>query len=114
MLVSIETQPLHIHFVMIIVAFTYRSQHGHRIYANQLAVSNCDADNTNVNHPPNPSTETCKPLLPTRRYSIPVFLGSGHDILTLKKSRKPAEKILIVKIRYKMVWDLVVVHKRGI
>lgn len=34
-----------------------------------------------MSQPPSPRTDTCKPELPTRRYNIPVFLGSAHAIV---------------------------------
>jgi hypothetical protein len=46
--------------------------------------------NTHVNHPPNPKTETCSPEFPTRRYSMPVLLGSSHAIVDMCVATPPS------------------------
>jgi len=51
------------------------------VHVDQLAILSLSNQKSYVSHPPKPRTETCSPEFPTRLYSIPVFLGSGHDMV---------------------------------
>ncbi len=50
---------------------------------------------THVNHPPSEIALTCNPLLPNRRYCIPVFLGSAHAILPVVSTFSEARWVMV-------------------
>lgn len=69
---------------------------------------------THVSHPPSPRTDTWSPELPTRRYSIPVFLGSSQAILFSFPWWLQGIKLDGCLVLFVGTWRILIITREGI